>query len=458
VGWSERRLEGQIHDDRIDLLVDLAGHTAGNRLPLFGRRVAPVQVTWMGYFDTSGLAEMDYLLADPVLVPADSRQPFREEVWRLPGSYLCYRPPDYVPPITPPPVEQAGHLTLGCFNNLTKVNREVVAVWGEILRRLPDARLLLKNRTLADPQMRDRCQALFAAHGVSGERLDLRGPSTHPELLACYQEIDIALDPFPYSGGTTTCEALSMGVPVVTMVGANLVNRVSASFLTAVGLEALVADSPDSYADTVVALAAEPQLLAGLRQELRARMAASTLGDPARFERNLRAAYRAMWRRWCTGEPAMTDLETGLEHQRAGQLEEAAAIYRQVLAAQPREADALHLLGLVHQQRGELVEALTAVTRAIELRPLFPDAHYNLGLILQAAGYLEEAAHVLQIAVTQRPGHPDGHHQLGLVLAELGRWAGAEAAYRKALELEPDHPEARAHLDELRRVSAVVGR
>ena len=216
IGMSDERLAEQIRADRIDILFDLAGHTAHNRLLVFARKPAPIQITWIGYEGTTGLAAMDYLLADRLMIPEGSERHYRESVLRMPDGYLCYDPPATAPPVGPLPALKNGFATFGSFNNPAKITPEVVAVWAEILRRAPTARLVMKYRGLGDQTVRDRYLELFAAHGVDSQRLDLLPWSSYAEYLATYHQVDVALDPFPFSGSTTTCESLWMGVPVVT--------------------------------------------------------------------------------------------------------------------------------------------------------------------------------------------------------------------------------------------------
>ncbi|MGE0082382.1 MAG: tetratricopeptide repeat protein, partial [Thiohalomonadaceae bacterium] len=295
LGLTHSELAARIRADGIDILVDLAGHTEHNRLPMFAERAAPVQVTWIGYFNTTAVPAMDYLIADAQVVPPGGRQRFTEEIVRLPESYLCYARPDYAPPVGPLPAYRNDGIIFGCFNNGTKFNHEVTGLWAQILHRCEGARLFLKTRLGKDPNWRSGVLAQFAELGIAPERLHIEGDSPHDELLAAYNDVDIALDPFPYSGGTTTCEALSMGVPVITLPGDSFVSRVSASILTAVGLGELVCAGSDEYVETAVRLAQDRERLASLRAGMRERLAASALGNPARFSRHLEDAYRNMW-------------------------------------------------------------------------------------------------------------------------------------------------------------------
>jgi len=300
LGMTHTELAEKIRADGIDILIDLAGHTENNRLPMFAERAAPVQATWIGYFNTTAVPTMDYLLADAQVVPPGGPQRFTEEVVRLPESYLCYGRPDYAPPVGPLPAYRNDGIIFGCFNNGVKLNHEVTSLWAQILHHCDGSRLFLKTSLGEDATWREGVLRQFAGHGIAPERLHIEGKSPHGELFAAYNDVDIALDPFPYSGGTTTCEALSMGVPVITLPGDSFVSRVSASILTAVGLGELVCAGPDEYVETAVKLAHDRERLAGLRAGMRERMAASALGNPARFTQQLEQTYRTLWRRWCT--------------------------------------------------------------------------------------------------------------------------------------------------------------
>jgi predicted O-linked N-acetylglucosamine transferase (SPINDLY family) len=290
-GLSDEAAARQIATDQIDILVDLSGHTAFNRLPVFARRPAPVQASWLGFWGTTGLAAIDAILSDDNSIAAGEDCFYSETVIRLPQGRFCYAPPDYAPE----PVLPSGPLTFGSFNNLSKVGPAVRSLWAEILLEVPGSRLVLKWSSLADPALRAALTADFAGAGVDPGRLDLRGPSAHRAMLAEYGDIDIALDPFPFGGGLTSCEALWMGVPVVTMPGANPASRQTAGFLSAIGHREWVAASPDDYRRIARELAANRAGLAELRHGLRPAMAASPLCDGPGFTRVLEQAYRALW-------------------------------------------------------------------------------------------------------------------------------------------------------------------
>jgi predicted O-linked N-acetylglucosamine transferase (SPINDLY family) len=288
-----------ICSDQIDILVDLAGHMTGNRLLIFARKPAPIQVAWLDYFDTTGLETMDYLITDPATTPAHSPQRFTEALLRLPASRFCFAPLAAAPPPAALPMRNKGYVSFGSFNRIDKMNERVIAAWAAILRRIPDSRLVLKNVALTVPDVAEHCRAGFAAHGVGAERLDLRAPSAHREMLAEYGDIDIALDTFPYNGGATSLDALWMGVPIVALAGERMIARQTAAMLACVDLQDFVARSADEYVELAVSKALEPEPLSAIRSGLRACMRASPLCDASRFARELEDNLRLIWRRWC---------------------------------------------------------------------------------------------------------------------------------------------------------------
>jgi len=302
VGLNDDELAAQIRDDAIDILVDLAGHTSGNRLLTFARKPAPVQVSWLGYANTTGVRAIDWRFSDAECEPAgDADRRSSEAIWRLPHGFHCFGPPAQAPAVVPPPMEQAGFVTFGSFNNFLKLAPETIQLWARILQAVPGARLMLKSNFLFDAAAHRRHLERFAASGIDPARVTMlpyiADDNGH---LSAYGQVDIALDPFPYNGTTTTCEALWMGVPVVTLAGDRHAARVGASLLTRVGLGELIAADADDYLRIASTLAAAPDRLAELRGGLRARMAASPLCDGAGFARDIEAAFRAMWQRWCS--------------------------------------------------------------------------------------------------------------------------------------------------------------
>lgn len=295
VGLGDEAAARRIHGDGIHVLVDLSGHTAHNRLPLFAWRPAPVQATWLGYFATTGVAEIDYILADPHVAPPEEDGDFTEAVWRLPESYLCFTPPDLAIDVAPSPAQASGTITFGCFNNLSKINDRVVALWARSLTAVPGSLLFLKTKQLSDRAIREDLQRRFAAHDIAGERLILEGSSPRAELLQSYHRVDIALDPFPYPGGTTSVEALWMGVPVLTRRGDRFLGHLGESITRNAGLADWIADDDDDFVIKAAAHASDVSRLSRLRAGLRHQVLASPLFDAERFAHHFEAAMWGMW-------------------------------------------------------------------------------------------------------------------------------------------------------------------
>jgi predicted O-linked N-acetylglucosamine transferase (SPINDLY family) len=289
-----------VRNDQIDILIDLAGHTDRNRLGLFCLKPAPVQASYLGYPNTTGLSQIDYRLTDAWADPPGHESVHSEMLARLPGGFLCYGPRGDAPAIKPSPVLANGYVTFVSFNNLSKINADVIRLWARLLNNNTGSRLLLKGGALSEITVRQRILGEFLRQGLASDRIELTGWAEKSAVhLDTYSRIDIALDTFPYNGTTTTCEALWMGVPIVTLAGNRHAGRVGVSLLTQVGLTNLIAGTPEEYVDIAVQLASDRDSLADLRLRLRDRMAASPLCDHKGFTRGLEAAYRQMWREWC---------------------------------------------------------------------------------------------------------------------------------------------------------------
>jgi predicted O-linked N-acetylglucosamine transferase (SPINDLY family) len=295
VGLGDSQAADLIRQDRIDILVDLSLHGGNNRLVVFAQKPAPVQVTYLGYCGGTGMDAMDYRLSDPYLDPSDSDLSlYSERTIRLPETYWCYSVAGPTPDPSPPPGATIGYVTFGCLNNFAKVPPSL-DLWAEILRGAPRSRLIVHSHPGTHL---DGVRERFAGKGISPDRLQFPSRQPWPEYMRTYGRIDIALDPFPWGGGITTCEALWMGVPVVSLVGRTAVGRGGASILANIGVPELVAQTPEQYVQIAAALARDLPRLAELRRTLRARMQASPLMDAPRFARNVEAAYRQMWRNW----------------------------------------------------------------------------------------------------------------------------------------------------------------
>jgi protein O-GlcNAc transferase len=474
VGLSDDAVAERIRADGIDILVDLAGHTAHNRLQVFARKPAPVQVTWLGYPNTTGLKAIDYRLVDAVTDPAGEADAFASETLvRLEGGFLCYAGgKDALEPAAPPCLK-TGRVTFGSFNNPAKVSAATFDAWAALLTRLPQAQLLLKGKPFADDGTRMLCLQRLGERGVSADRVELMAQLPDPAAhLAAYHRVDIGLDPFPYNGTTTTCEALWMGVPVVTLRGDRHAGRVGASLLTQIGVSDLIAASVEEYVAIAAALAVDPGRLNELRQTLRARLAASPLCDGRAFASKVEAAFRAMWQQWCgapgsginyernllnevvgtpSGHPpseraAAEFFAAGIEHHQAGRLAQAEACYLRALVAQPEYADALNMLGVIAYQLGRSELAVEWLSRAIKQNGANPSCFSHLGLALQQQGKLGEAIAAYRQAIRIKPDYADAYSNLGTTLRDHGQLGEAVAAYRQAIGIQPEHADAHCNL------------
>jgi protein O-GlcNAc transferase len=289
-----------IQSHNIDILVDLAGHTGDNLLPVFYRKPAPIQVSWLGFPSSTGLPAIDYRISDGWLTPQDTPEYYAETIWNLDCPAHCYRPYPLSPAVGSLPAERQGYITFGSFNNLAKVNLQTVALWSEALRKVSNSRLVLKNRQLSEPTIYSQYVEAFREEGITEDRIELLGPIPGLEAhLNYYNRVDISLDTFPYNGATTTLEALWMGVPVVTLFGWRTASRYGLSFLDTLGLRELATDNPAEFALIAAQLASDLPRLAQLRSELRGKMQHSLLCNEAHFARKIESAYRLMWRQWC---------------------------------------------------------------------------------------------------------------------------------------------------------------
>ncbi len=294
---NDEEVAQAVRHDQIDILVDLTLHMGRNRLLVFARKPAPVQVTYLGYCGTTGLAAMDYRLSDPYFDPPETDlQAYREETVRLARTYWCYEPLEKTPEVSPLPALAAGHITFGCLNNFAKISELALDLWSQILKGVPDSHLFLHA---PGQTARARVTQRLAHWEIPADRLRFSDHQSRDRYFQTWQEIDIGLDPFPYGGGITTCDAIWMGVPVVTLSGQTSVGRGGRSILSNISLSDLVAETPRQYVELAVGLAADRPRLGELRSSLRARLEQSPLRDPQTFARDLEAAFRQMWRSSC---------------------------------------------------------------------------------------------------------------------------------------------------------------
>ena len=299
VGHSDSQIAGLVRNDQIDILVDLKLHTADNRLLVFARKPAPVQVAWLGYPGTTGLSTVDYRLTDPYLdLPGLFDAFYAEESLRLPDTFWCYDPMTDQPPVNALPALESGAVTFGCLNAFCKVNDGCLALWARVLRAVPKSRLLLQAPR---GPARDKVLATLHQQGIAAARVLFADKRPRPEYLKLYHQIDLCLDPLPYNGHTTSLDAFWMGVPTLTLLGKTVVGRAGWSQLCNLDLKELAAETPEQYVALAARLAGDLPRFQELRRTLRQRMSQSPLMDANRFARNVELAYRQMWRRWCQG-------------------------------------------------------------------------------------------------------------------------------------------------------------
>ncbi|MFT5133559.1 MAG: protein O-GlcNAc transferase [Gammaproteobacteria bacterium] len=299
IGWSDERLAGVIANDKIDILVDLSGHTAHHRLSLFGSRAAPLQVSMIGYPHSTGLTNMDYLIADNWVCPKEQDHLCSEQVERLPICIFNYLPEDIYGPVNIKAAEQRKQIVFGSFNNIPKVTPSTIKLWAKVLKAVPGSVFKLKAPSFLDAGCRERYLSLFENEGIERRRLQVVGPTELSDMMREYGDIDIALDPIPYNGGTTTVQALWMGVPVVTLEGRNFCGRMGVSILTNVGLNELIAETDDQYVAIAKSLAEDKQRRLSMRSALREQMIASPLCDNETYTRELEKIYQRIWDRHC---------------------------------------------------------------------------------------------------------------------------------------------------------------
>lgn len=298
LGLTDEQVIEQIKQDQIDILIDLAGHTEYNRLPIFFAKPAPIQASYLGYFATTGISTIDYWITDHHLHPLDTQEKTSETIWRLPRCYVAYQPSLEAPEINPLPALSSEHITFGCFNNFSKLNPFPLSLWAKILQALPHARLILKTHyhNLDDPEEKQSVELFLQEQGLNLEQIELiDSPTLTEDYFSFYHRIDIHLDTFPYNGCTTTCDALWMGVPVLTLTGDRKIQRMGNSLLQAIGLADWIAKTPEDYVNKAIHFAQDLDAIASLRSSLRERFQHSELGDIEGLTLALENAYQQMW-------------------------------------------------------------------------------------------------------------------------------------------------------------------
>ncbi|CAP43358.1 O-linked N-acetylglucosamine transferase family protein [Bordetella petrii] len=300
---NEEQFAQRIRDDQIDILIDLAGHSAGSRMRTMALEPAPILVKWVGgLINTTGVESIDYLITDSIESPPDSDGLYTEKLIRMPDDYICYMPPARVPDVGPLPALKNGYITFGCFNNPTKVNDLVLAQWARLMQAVPGSRLYLKGGPYESADLRTHIGEVMERHGITVDRIRFEGQSLHYKLFKCYNDVDVALDPWPYSGGLTTCEAMLMGVPVVSLPGPTFAGRHSATHLINAGMPELVVADWDAYHARALELVSDLDSLAAIRAHLRTVLLKSSVCDAPKFASHLADALRAIWQRFCANK------------------------------------------------------------------------------------------------------------------------------------------------------------
>ncbi len=445
---SNDELADRIREDRIDILVDLAGHTAETRLLAFASRPAPVQMAYLGYPNTTGLPAIDYRITDAMAdPPGEADRLSVEQLLRLPTSYFCYRPPADSPEVERLPALEAGRVTFGCFNNLAKLSAPFLDAAARVLAAVPDSRLLLKGKALAISHVAERVRESFARLQIDPARVELRGWVASVEShLSVYGSVDIALDSFPYNGATTTCEALWMGVPVVTLVGDRHAGRMGSSLLHAIGLGELVANDVDGYVEKCVALAGDSRRMSAYRDGLRARLRGSPLMDEAGFTRALERCYLDVWEKKTAPEPArdqpgeaaiagMLLRAAGL--RAAGKTDEAENAYKEILLRLPDQAEALTGLWDIAYETGIPGAAVEWLRKGVSVNGRVARLHYMMGCSLLEQGNRRDSIACFRNALAVDPGFAKAQNNLGCALEAEGKLAEASECYRAAIGLDP---------------------
>ena len=441
----------------IDIAIDLNGFTANNRTGLFAQRVAPIQVNYLGYPGTMGVNYMDYLIADPILIPVDHRQDYSEKIVYLPDSY---QPNDRQRTISSRAItrSEAGlpekGLVFCCFNNNYKITPEVFDCWMRILKRVPGSVLwLLEDSAATSSNL--RAEAL--QRGVEPERLVFAARMALPEHLARHRLADLFLDTLPYNAHTTASDALWAGLPLVTQLGETFAGRVAASLLNAVGLPELITSTQEAYEERAVELATDGARLQELKRKLAANRLTTPLFDSERYTRHLEAAYMAILERHQAGQPpdhihvpghrpdpgSLTALlESAIACHTQGKLAEAQNLYEQILQKHPDHFDALHLLGMISARTGQLSQAAKRIAHAIEVNPAIPEAHNNLGSVLKELKRLDEAVASYDKAIVLRPDFADAHNNRGITLYAGEQLDQALQSFDMAIRIKPDFADA----------------
>lgn len=463
-GMPDEVVVRKIREDGIDVLFDLSGHTAGQRLMVFARKPAPVQISYLGYFATTGLHAMDYILGNRIILPPDEADLYTERLLWLPETYLAFSPAEYgdvMPLVASLPMLKKGAPTFGCFNNLTKVNDKVIEVWSKILQALPESSLFLKFRQLGNEDTRRTVAERFRRHGIQAERLILEGASPYQEYLAKYGEVDLALDPFPYQGGTTSVQGLWMGVPMVSMAGDRYVSRMGENILRQTGLTEFLAHDEEDYIQRAIEAVSRHTHLATLRETMRERMLNSSMSDTARFTGYFETAIRLAWADWCAGQTTdRSPLEVPLSPRpRPAMLpkpqDSGSAAYPLkpvkpiILNGQALSLAEANAVVAQCWSAGQVANAETMCRAILQVVPQDVNAIHSLGALLLARNALSEAQECFERVLAVEPNNAHACCNMGVLNKRRGALRQAEACYRRAIQIDSHYFEALSNLSSL---------
>lgn len=457
---NDEQAANLIHSHGIHVLIDLSGHSAGNRLPVFAWKPAPVQASWLGYWASTGVQEIDYVLTDAVSLPQDIQSQFVEKIEYLPDTRLCFTEPQPTVAVSPLPSLRNGFITFGSFQTMAKVSDAVLALWAEVMQNVPNSKMRWQSKAFGAESYRQSVKQRFTQLGIEENRVELVAFSSREDYFAAHAQIDILLDTFPFTGGTTTCEALWLGVPTLTMTGETMVARQGASLLTAAGLSDWVTENQAQYLAKAVQFCGDLKQLSQLRAGLRAQVLASPLFDGKRFAANLEAALWNIWQ--STGQMAslvQADVAPVVETQTSAAILQLESVTtapsaiasvidqcEQALKLAPDSVSIHNKLADAFKQTGKLAQAAQHYLRSLELNPSEAGTYNNLALVLIMQGQYEQAENYCYQALEHHPDLVEAHNTLGVAQKNQGRLLAAQRAFLQAIKLKPDYAGAYTNL------------
>ncbi|MBF0329963.1 MAG: tetratricopeptide repeat protein [Nitrospirae bacterium] len=441
-GISDEEVAELIRNDSIDILVDLAGHTGYNRMLVFARKPAPVQISWIGYPNTTGLKTMDYRIVDEYTDPQGMTDKYyAEKLLRFRNTFLCYMPDNRSPKVSSLPALDKGYITFGAFNKISKITPRAVELWASILKRVESSKILLKAKGLDEDNIRTKITKMFAEHGIDDSQIIFMSKTPDAAMhMEVYNTVDIALDTFPYNGTTTTCEALWMGVPVVVLQGATHASRVGVSILSNLRLNNLIAANDCEYVNMAVSLASKLSDLAKMRNSLRGVMKESPLFDYHYFVNQIEDIYKKTWVRYCENVRKdkvfiQDEISKAVQLHNDGKLYDAQYRYQKILKVEPDNADALHLLGTLKYQLKEYNCAVELISRALEVDPGSALFYFSLANTLADMGLQDKAKDCYEKALSILPDFGEAYFNFANLYSSLENYLEAENYYRKAILL-----------------------